>query len=124
MNVRIIRYLVFFVGLLILSYATQIFVQNFNIQSKIHTLKQEQKQLSWDSLWMKSYYKKFLSSDYSKLIFSHKNGITIWNEVLVQIKYSGLNNSGEKLLDSYNRVSKNHLEWWTFFQDIISRAWF
>jgi len=124
MNIRVIRYWVFFVGLLILSYATQVFVQNFNIQNKIETLKQTQSTLSWDSLWMETYYKKFLASDYSKLIFSHKNGITIWNEILVQIKTSDFNTSGEDLLDSYNKINKNNLEWGSFFQDIISKAWF
>jgi hypothetical protein len=83
-NARFVRYTLFFVSILILSYAVQVFVQNFSMEETIRSLKQQQILLKGETYWMKNYYDPFLKTDYAKLFFQHKEGIVDKDEILIK----------------------------------------
>ena len=122
-NLRLIRYILFFVGLIILWYTGQIFVQNFNMQKTIQTLKQKQVELKWNTYWLKNYYEPFLKTEYAKTFFSHKNGVPLENEIVVNIVYQWGQSTWttQEVVDF--KVQKNNLNWQKFFDKILKTIW-
>ena len=123
-NLRLIRYILFFVGLIILWYTGQIFVQNFNMQKTIQTLKQKQVELKWNTYWLKNYYEPFLKTEYAKTFFSHKNGVPLENEIVVNIvsyQWGQSTWTTQEVVDF--KVQKNNLNWQKFFDKILKTIW-
>jgi len=122
-NLRLVRYGLFFVGLVILWYAGQIFVQNFNMQKTIEELKNNQSKLQGNTYWLKNYYEPFLKTDYAKIFFSHKNGVPLEDEIMVNIvSYSELekDNQPKEVVDF--KIQKNNLTWQKFFSELINKV--
>ena len=123
-NLRLIRYVLFFLGLIILWYTGQIFVQNFNMQKTIQGLKQKQVELKWNTYWLKNYYEPFLKTDYAKKFFSHKNGVPLENEIVVNIvsyQWEQLTWETQEVVDF--KVQKNNLNWQKFFDKVLNTIW-
>jgi hypothetical protein len=72
-KLRLIRYILFFISLIIFTFAIQIFVKNFSIESEINQLKNEQYKLSGQTYWLKNYYEPFLKTPQAKIVLSHKS---------------------------------------------------
>ncbi len=85
LNLRLIRYVIVILSSIISVYAIQIFIQNFNIEKEIKTLKKNKKILENDTYWIKYYYEPFLKTDYAKLYFQHRAWIVWKNEILIKI---------------------------------------
>ena len=101
-STRVVRYILIILSIVIFAYTIQIFVQNFNIEKEIKTLKTSQYQLSGDTYWMKNYYEPFLKTKYAELVFKHRAGILNKDEILVKIAYVSNN-----LTDSVDKKKKN-----------------
>ena len=117
-NLRYVRYVVFFLAFFILTFAVQVFVQNFTINKTIKDLKITQENLSWSTLWMKTYYKSFLTSKYATYFFKHRQWITSSGEMLVKINNINDSEKAEKSIDkngqkNYNQTTKK--SWDDFF---------
>ena len=97
LNLRFIRYSLFFLALVIFTFAIQVFVQNFSSEKEITQLKQKQEYLSWETFWMKNYYEPFLKTSYAKVLFSHKAGIPLEGEKIVKIVSFQYTNNIEKI---------------------------
>lgn len=107
LNLRYVRYWLFFLSFLIFTYAVQVFVQNFNVNKTIRELDKKQNNLSWETLWMKKYYTTFLSSRYALFFFQHKQWTSFNDEILVKVKkYDNINKKWIKL-DKDTRKSYN-----------------
>ncbi len=122
-NLRFVRYFLFFVWIIILWYAGQIFVQNFNMQKTIESLKEKQIQLSWDTYWLKNYYKPFLKTKYAKEFFSHKNWIPLENEVMIKLVSYQQNQLTWQQEVINLKVQKNNISWQNFFSSITKKIW-
>ena len=85
LNLRIIRYGIVILASIISVYAIQIFIQNFNIEKEIKTLKKNKGILENDTYWTKHYYEPFLKTDYAKLYFKHRAWIVWKSEILIKI---------------------------------------
>ena len=83
---RYLRYVLFFLSFLIITYSIKIFVQNFNMNKEISNLKNIQIQLSWDTLWMKKYFKPYVKTYYSKQSIEHSSWIPNNSEILINIR--------------------------------------
>ncbi len=82
---RYVRYFILLLSFVIFTYAIKVFVQNFNMNKEINTLKIKQSNLSWDTVWMAKYYKPYVNSDYAKKSFLHKLWMPSKNEILIKI---------------------------------------
>lgn len=112
-NLRYLRYSLFFVSFLIFTYAVQVFVQNFNINTAIKWIDKTQNNLSWDTLWMKLYYKSFLDSKYVVYFFKHKQWVKFNDEFLIKIENNNSEQKDKIVLDKiykkkYNRSMKEN----------------
>ena len=116
-NLRYVRYVVFFLAFFILTFAVQVFVQNFNINETIKDLENTQDNLSWWTLWTKTYCKSFLNSKYATYFFKHKQWITSENEILVKIKEDNNTKKNKISLDKSNVKNYNQSvkESWNIF---------
>ena len=115
---RFIRYFLICVGILIFVFASQIFFQNFSMDSTIKDLKSKQKEMQEKTLWVNKYYKPYLTSNISKTIFSHRNWVLNENEIVVSIIY--FENEKDISVNKYNKfVEKNKLTWNKFFLQIL-----
>lgn len=123
LNLRYVRYFLFFLTFLIFSFAIQVFVQNFNMNSMINDSKQEQLQLSWQTFWMKHYYEPFLKSEYSKFISQHKYWIVTEEEILVKFEeektFQNIIEKPTLEYKNYNNRPSNEQLRKDFFQDFL-----
>jgi len=105
-SLRVLRYILIGISIIIFTSAIQIFVQNFNIESEINDLKTKQYQLSQDSLWRKNFYQPYLDSKYSKLLFAHQAWVVWKDEKIIKIVVE----DNKKILEK-KEVIKNNIDW-------------
>lgn len=125
MNLRYLRYFLFFLSFLIFAYATQVFLQNFNMDSWIQELKKTQSELSWETFWIKNYYEPFLKSKYANFIFKHRSSIALDNEILIKFEKNEFDdNDLQKNIKNVNTNSDSNSankQWLDFFTEM---KWF
>ena len=115
---RFIRYFLILIWTLIFVFASQIFFQNFNMNFTREDLKVQQKKLLEETLWASKYYKPYLHSQISQLIFSHRNGVLTENEIVVNIV--PFENEDDTQVNKYEKtIEKNKLTWNEFFLQML-----
>ncbi len=104
---RYVRYFVLLLSFVIFTYAIKVFIQNFNMNKKINKLRVEQYDLSWDTTWMRKYYKPYVNSNYMRKAFLHKAWIPDRNEILIKIASKKLTNNWIIInsIDSYKKYN-------------------
>jgi len=122
-SLRFVRYFLIIFSIVIFTYTIQIFVQNFNVEKEIKTLKKTQYQLSGDTYWIKNYYEPFLKTDYAKMIFKHKAWIIQDNELLVKIKYFSDNPTDmfEKKQDNLQTENIENIKCLDYFKKLYEK---
>jgi len=120
-NLKYIRYVLFFISFLIFVSAIQVFVKNFNINKTIKEIYKKQNSLSWETLWLKIYNKPFLNSKYATYFFQHKQSIVLDDEKLIKIKEEYDIKKDKKILENtyikqYTDSAKDN--WLKFFKNL------
>jgi len=84
----------------------------------IQDLREKQEQLSWQTYWLKNYYKPYLKSEYASKIFRHKNAISCNNEILVKI-LNPVEDTTLYVLD--NKQEQININWQDFFSGLLKK---